>query len=106
MTLATKVRQYLQSKRYLVLFDDAWEEKFCDEVEHALPNNDKGGRIIITTRTMHFAEYFKGSFLVHVYKLQHLPPNKAWELFCKKAFRFEPYEQCPGELEDMPCSSF
>lgn len=64
MTLATKVRQYLlQSKRYLVLFDDAWEEKFCDEVEHALPNNDKGGRIIITTRMMHFAEYFKRSFL-------------------------------------------
>ncbi|TKY49770.1 Disease resistance protein RPM1 [Spatholobus suberectus] len=100
-TLVTEVRQYLQSKRYLVLFDDVWKENFCDEIEHALPNNDKGGRIIITTRMMHVAEYFKKSFPVHVHKLQHLPPNKAWELFCKKAFRFEPGEQCPNELEDM-----
>ncbi|TKY49772.1 Disease resistance protein RPM1 [Spatholobus suberectus] len=99
--LVKEVRQYLQSKRYLVLFDDVWKENFCDDIEHALPNNDKGGRIIITTRMMPVGEYFMKSFPVHVHKLQHLPPNKAWELFCKKAFRFEPGEQCPNELEDM-----
>ncbi|KAK7334577.1 hypothetical protein VNO80_26337 [Phaseolus coccineus] len=99
--LVTEVRQYLQSKRYLVLFDDVWKENFSDEIQHALPNNNKGGRIIITTRMMQVAEYFKKSVVVHVHKLQHLSPNKAWELFCKKAFRFEPSEQCPTELEDM-----
>ncbi|RDX94170.1 Disease resistance protein RPM1, partial [Mucuna pruriens] len=100
-TLVEEVRQYLKSKRYLVLFDDVWKENFSDEIEHALPNNDKGGRIIITTRMMHVAEYFKKSFPVHIHKLKHLPSHKAWELFCKKAFRFEPSEQCPSELEDM-----
>ncbi|XP_017423496.1 uncharacterized protein LOC108332694 [Vigna angularis] len=100
-TLVTELRQYLQSKRYLVLFDDVWKENFSDEIEHALPKNKKGSRIIITTRNMHVAEYFKKSVVVHVHKLQHLSPDKAWELFCKKAFRFEPSEQCPTELEDM-----
>ncbi|ESW20780.1 hypothetical protein PHAVU_005G014200 [Phaseolus vulgaris] len=100
-TLVTEVRQYLQSKRYLLLFDDVWKENFSDEILLALPNNNKGGRIIITTRMMQVAEYFKKSVLVHVHKLQPLSPNKAWELFCKKAFRFEPSEQCPTELEDM-----
>ncbi|CAJ1958737.1 unnamed protein product [Sphenostylis stenocarpa] len=100
-TLITEVRQYLQTKRYLVLFDDVWKENFSDDIEHALPNNKEGSRIIITTRMMPVAEYFKKSAAVHVHQLQHLSPNKAWELFCKKAFRFEPTEQCPTDLEDM-----
>ncbi|CAL5201360.1 unnamed protein product [Lathyrus oleraceus] len=96
-TLITHVRQYLESKRYLVFFDDVWKENFSDEIEHALISNNKGSRIIVTTRMMHVAEYFKKSFPVHVHKLQPLPPNKAWELFCNKAFR----GQCPTELEDV-----
>nr|KYP56657.1 Disease resistance protein RPM1 [Cajanus cajan] len=100
-TLVAEVRRYLLSKRYLVLFDDVWKENFWDEIEHALPNNDKGGRIIITTRMLHVAEYFKKSVLVHVHQLKHLPQEKAWELFCKKAFRFETSERCPSELENM-----
>ncbi|KAJ1428297.1 Virus X resistance protein-like, coiled-coil domain [Sesbania bispinosa] len=71
------------------------------KVEFAMPNNNKGSRIIITTRMTHVAEFFKKSFLVHVHNLQFLPPNKAWELFCKKAFRFELDGHCPPELEAM-----
>ncbi|XP_057451340.1 disease resistance protein RPM1-like [Lotus japonicus] len=102
-TLVSEVRQYLQSKRYLVLFDDVWRENFSDEIEHALPNNNRGSRIMITTRMMHVAEFFKKSFPVHVHKLQELSPNKAWELFCNKAFKSEPggNANCPTELEDM-----
>ncbi|XP_058722157.1 disease resistance protein RPM1-like [Vicia villosa] len=96
-TLITHVRQYLESKRYLVFFDDVWKENFSDEIEHALISNNKGSRIIVTTRMMHVAEYFKKSFPVHVHKLQPFPPNKAWELFCNKAFR----GKCPADLEDV-----
>ncbi|XP_050882424.1 disease resistance protein RPM1 [Lathyrus oleraceus] len=96
-TLIYQVRQYLEAKRYLVFFDDVWKENFSDEIEHALISNNKGSRIIVTTRMMHVAEYFKKSFPVHVHKLQPLSPNKAWELFCNKAFR----GQCPTELEDV-----
>ncbi|XP_058722140.1 disease resistance protein RPM1-like [Vicia villosa] len=96
-TLINQVRQYLESKRYLVLFDDVWKDNFSDEIEHALISNNKGSRIIVTTRKMHVAEYFRKSFPVHVHELQPLPTNKAWELFCNKAFRGE----CPTELEEM-----
>jgi disease resistance protein RPM1 len=93
------VRQYLQHKKYLIFFDDVWQEDFSDQLEFAMPRNNKGSRIIITTRMMHVAEFFKKSFLVHVHNLQLLPPNKAWELFCKKVFRFEPCGHWPPELE-------
>ncbi|MCH92179.1 NBS-containing resistance-like protein, partial [Trifolium medium] len=64
-----------------------------------MPNNNKGSRIIITTRMMHVAEFFKKSFIVHVHNLQLLHPNEAWELFCKRVFRFELGGHCPSELE-------
>ncbi|XP_039687289.1 disease resistance protein RPM1 [Medicago truncatula] len=96
-TLITHVRQHLQSKRYLLLFDDVWKEAFPDEIKHALISNNKGSRIIMTTRKMNIVEYFKKSVSVHVHELQPLTPDKAWELFCNKAFR----GQCPIELEEM-----
>ena len=98
-SLVIEVRQYLQHKRYLIFFDDVCQEDFSDQVDFAIPNNNKGSRIVITTRMRHVAEFFKKSFLVHVHNLQLLPPNKAWELFCKKVFRFEPCGHCPPELE-------
>jgi len=98
-SLIIEVRQYLQQKKYLIFFDDVWQQDFSDQVEFTMPNNNKGSRIIVTTRMMHVADYFRKSFLVHVHKLQLLPPNKAWELFCKKVFRFEHGGHCPSELE-------
>ncbi|GAU48386.1 hypothetical protein TSUD_118120 [Trifolium subterraneum] len=93
--LIDQVIQFLESKRYLVLFDDVWTEIFSDEIEHALINNNKGSRIIVTTRMMPVAEYFKKSFTVHIHELQPLPEDKACKLFHKKAFR------CPLELVKM-----
>ncbi|CAJ2638678.1 unnamed protein product [Trifolium pratense] len=72
-SLITQVRKYLQHKKYL----------------------------IFTTRIMQVADFFKKSFLVHVHNLQLLSPNKAWELFCKKAFRFEHDGHCPPELKSL-----
>ncbi|MCH95337.1 NBS-containing resistance-like protein, partial [Trifolium medium] len=94
-TLITQVTKYLELKRYLVLFDDVWTEKFADEIKHALISNKNGSRIIVTTRKMNVAISFKKSFHdVVVHELQPLPPNKARELFCNKVFG----GQCPTEL--------
>ncbi|GAU16450.1 hypothetical protein TSUD_117990 [Trifolium subterraneum] len=95
--LITQVRQYLDSKRYLVVFDDVWNMLFPDDIEFSLINNKNGSRIIVTTRITNVAHSFKRSFLVNVHELLPLPSNKAWELFCNKAFR----GQCPIELEKM-----
>ncbi|PNX85753.1 NBS-containing resistance-like protein, partial [Trifolium pratense] len=100
-TLIDQVIQFLESKRYLLLFDDVWTENFSDDIEHALINNNKGSRIIVTTRMMPVAEYFKKSFTVHIHELQFLPKEKARELFRKKAFRSHPENQCPKDLVKM-----
>ncbi|KAL2337277.1 hypothetical protein Fmac_011723 [Flemingia macrophylla] len=100
-SLISELRRYLEHKKYLIFFDDVWREDFCNEVEFVMPKNNKSSRVIITTRMMHVAEFFKKSFPVHVHNLQMLPPHKAWELFCKKAFRFELDGQCPADLEGI-----
>ena len=97
ITLTTHVREHLQSKRYLMWFDDVRKEDFADGIVHALIKNDLGSRIIVTTRMMHVAEYFKKDFLVHIHNLQPLPQKEAWKLFCIKTFR----GQCPEHLEKM-----
>ncbi|KAJ7963555.1 Disease resistance protein [Quillaja saponaria] len=100
-SLITMLRHHLLQKRYVVFFDDVWEVGFWEGIELALPDNGKGSRIIITTRIMGVAEFCKKSALVHVHKMQGLPHNKAWELFCKKAFGFGFGGVCPAELEDI-----
>ncbi|CAL9039487.1 disease resistance protein RPM1 [Musa acuminata AAA Group] len=94
------LRQFLQDKRYLVVLDDLWHINAWDDLKYALPNNDCGSRILITTRI--------GDVGIscletpgHVYKLQPLPPTKAWSLFCKKAFRSIPGRVCPPELQEI-----
>jgi disease resistance protein RPM1 len=99
--LITVARSYLQSKRYVIYFDDVWKVDFWDEIQLAAPDNKKGSRIVITTRNLDVANYCKKDSRVQVHKLQPLPPNKAWELFCNKAFRFDFDGSCPLELKDI-----
>lgn len=99
--LIEKLRENLQLKRYVVVFDDVWSLNFWKIIENALPNNNKGSRIIVTTRGADVAASCKESPFDHVHKLQPLPQEKAWELFCKKAFRSEIGGCCPPELETL-----
>ncbi|XP_059436544.1 disease resistance protein RPM1-like [Corylus avellana] len=101
ITLITQLRKFLQQKRYVVVFDDVWKIEFWEIVKHALPFNDRGSRIIITTRSDLIGAFCKESFSDHVHKLQPLSQDKAWELFCKKAFWSEFHGCCPKELVKM-----
>ncbi|XP_057451327.1 disease resistance protein RPM1-like [Lotus japonicus] len=100
VSLVAEMRSYLQEKRYVIVFDDVWKVEFWDEIQLATLDN-MGSRIVITTRNLEVANYCKKSSLVRVHKLQPLPPSKAWELFCKKAFQFDFNGNCPPELEEM-----
>uniref|UniRef100_A0A2N9FHG7 Uncharacterized protein n=1 Tax=Fagus sylvatica TaxID=28930 RepID=A0A2N9FHG7_FAGSY len=101
MLVINKAREYLREKRYVVVFDDVWEIGFWGEIEHALLDNEKGGRVMITTRKWEVANFCKKSSLVHVHELHPLLPNDAWELFCKRAFQFDYGGHCPPELEKL-----
>jgi len=43
---------------------------FFDAIKHAMISNNKGSRIIVTTKMMHLAEYLKKTFQVYIHKLQ------------------------------------
>ncbi|GMN59915.1 hypothetical protein TIFTF001_029008 [Ficus carica] len=101
-TVTTKLRDYLQGKRYFVVFDDIWNISFWADVANALPGyNGSIGRIIITTRDVNVADFCRISSFVHLHELQPLPWEKAWELFCNKAFLHDLQGQCPTHLREL-----
>jgi disease resistance protein RPM1 len=94
----SQLRKCVQQKRYVVVFDDVWKTEFWEIVKHGLPCNDRGSRIIITTRSDFIGVSCKESLSNQVHKLQPLSQDKAWELFWKKAFQTELQRCCPREL--------
>jgi disease resistance protein RPM1 len=101
ITLISQLRKCLLQKRYVVVFDDVWKVQFWEIVKHALPYNDRGSRIIITTRSDLIGVSCKESLSDQVHKLQPLSQDKAWKLFCRKAFQTEFQRCCPRELVRM-----
>ncbi|KAK9006978.1 hypothetical protein V6N11_019308 [Hibiscus sabdariffa] len=99
--LIGKCRDYLQYKRYVIVFDDVWDEHFWQVIQSALPENNKSSRIIITTRILSVAEFCKQFCHVHVHKLQDLSLEMAQELLCRTAFRFEQQKECPDSLKSL-----
>ncbi|KAL5546734.1 hypothetical protein UlMin_006421 [Ulmus minor] len=91
------LRNRLQAKSYVVVFDDVWQEEFLGVIKYALPNNNKGSRIVITTRNVLVAN----SSPCDIVQLQTWSPALAWELFCKKAFHSEFQGRCPQDLEQL-----
>ena len=97
--LIQELRQFLLELRYVVVFDDVWDMSFWSIVQLALPNKNKGSRIIMTSRDESVVPSDKQSPFYHVYKLSHLSLEKARELFCKKVFQCEG-GICPRELNE------
>ncbi|KAL7209259.1 hypothetical protein ACSBR1_030904 [Camellia fascicularis] len=100
-SLIDKLRRYLSEKRYVIVFDDVWETDFWGSIRHALPKNSDGSRVIITTRSEQVATFCKETSVDHIYELEALSEEKAWELFCKKAFQLDFEGHCPPELEEV-----
>ncbi|KAJ0101987.1 hypothetical protein Patl1_03855 [Pistacia atlantica] len=93
--LATLERQ-LKDKCYMVVFDDVWTTDFWGYIEYALIEDNKSSRIMFTTRNRGIVDLIP---FVYVYRLQPLPSDKAFELFCRKAFGLQ--RCCPPELEKL-----
>ncbi|KAL5164694.1 Disease resistance protein RPM1 [Glycine soja] len=101
-SLTEEVRNRLRNKRYVVLFDDVWNETFWDHIESAVIDNKNGSRILITTRDEKVAGYCKKSSFVEVLKLEEpLTEEESLKLFSKKAFQYSSDGDCPEELKDI-----
>ncbi|XP_058111988.1 disease resistance protein RPM1-like [Magnolia sinica] len=95
------LRSYLQNKRYVLVLDDVWEADVWNFIGNALPNNENGSRVMITTRKSDVASSSCIGPSDLFYNLQPLHPTEAWSLFCKKAFHSHNENRCPPGLEKL-----
>ncbi|XP_030535481.1 disease resistance protein RPM1-like [Rhodamnia argentea] len=98
--LKMMIKSFLQGRRsrYLIVLDDVWHMDKWDAVKYALPNNNRGSRIMITTRNGELAQASCTEFDGQVYEMQPLPVEQSWKLFCRKTFK---KNLCPSHLQDI-----
>ncbi|CAI0402581.1 unnamed protein product [Linum tenue] len=96
--LKTMIKDILINKRYLIVLDDVWHTNEWDAVKYALPANDCGSRVMLTTRNADLAFALRIESEGKLYNLEPLPQEESWMLLCKKTFQGNP---CPNYLEDI-----
>ncbi|KAL2511704.1 Disease resistance protein RPM1 [Abeliophyllum distichum] len=92
------VKQFLQERRYVIVFDDVWSIQAWDAIKYALSNNSYGSRVIITTRLTDVASHSSMGTEGNVYMLKPLTQEESWTLFCQKTFR---RSLCPPYLTEI-----
>ncbi|PQM39555.1 disease resistance protein RPM1 [Prunus yedoensis var. nudiflora] len=95
--LRERIKKLLQHSRYLIVLDDLWHTDAWDVINHALPNN-KGSRVMITTRNASVASASCMNNHSMVYHLEPLSPEESWTLLCRKTFQ---EESCAPNLEEI-----
>ncbi|XP_044471319.1 disease resistance protein RPM1-like [Mangifera indica] len=92
------IKDFLQERRYLIVLDDVWHINDWDAVKYALPTDNCGSRVMLTTRKVDLAFTSRLESEGWVYNLQPLPPEESWILFCAKTFHGK---ACPPHLEGI-----
>ncbi|KAI4314537.1 hypothetical protein L6164_027435 [Bauhinia variegata] len=92
------IKNLLQQSRYLIVLDDIWRVSAWDAIKHALPNNNYGSRILLTTRKKDVASFSCTELEGKIYNQEFLTPEEAWSLFIRKTFQ---ENSCPSHLEDV-----
>ncbi|XP_049365104.1 disease resistance protein RPP13-like [Solanum verrucosum] len=80
--LETHLRDLLKERKYLVVVDDLWHREAWESLKRALPDNNNGSRVILTTRKEDVAERVDDKGFSH--KLRFLNKEESWDLLCKK----------------------
>ncbi|XP_057771685.1 putative late blight resistance protein homolog R1A-10 [Salvia miltiorrhiza] len=86
----------LCGRRYMIVLDDIWSTTFWDEIRRYFPDNNKGSRIVITTRESDVAKYADSKSLHH--QVQLLSESQSWDLLSQIVFG---EEDCPHELQGI-----
>ncbi|XP_042988730.1 disease resistance protein RPM1-like isoform X2 [Carya illinoinensis] len=94
------IKDLLKKSRYLVVLDDVWHLNEWDVLKYALPDNNCGSRVMLTTRNAGVASSTSSGVesVGKVYNLKPLSPMESWDLFCKKTFQGN---ACPTYLKDI-----
>lgn len=89
--LQIKLQAKLKGKKFLLILDNIWNEKYIDWDLMSSPLKDgaPGSRIVVTTRSQRVAALM-GAFFT--YPLSHLSDKDCWLLLAKHAFGTSNYE--------------
>ncbi|XP_023894886.1 disease resistance protein RPM1-like [Quercus suber] len=99
-SLIEELSKYLREHRYLVVLDDLWDVEFWGHIKFAFPKNERGNRIVITSRNEDIAPSRNESPNYYVYKLPPLPFKIALKLFYIKVFQCEG-GKCPSDFVEL-----
>ncbi|XP_049349517.1 putative late blight resistance protein homolog R1A-4 [Solanum verrucosum] len=94
--LAKELRQFLLTKRFLILIDDVWDDKVWDNIHMCFKDARNGSRIILTTRLSSVANYAKCESEPHHLRL--FRDDESWTLLQQELFQGK---SCPPEIVDV-----
>ncbi|XP_059301976.1 putative late blight resistance protein homolog R1A-3 [Lycium ferocissimum] len=83
--IADMLQKALIGRRYLIVLDDIWEVEAWEDVGLCFPNNEKGSRVIVTTRIEEVAKNLQHRS--DPYSLRFLTVEESWELLKKKGYK-------------------
>ncbi|XP_031491572.1 putative disease resistance RPP13-like protein 3 [Nymphaea colorata] len=86
--LGRQIHSYLQGKKIILVLDDVWDKRVCININSALPENNNGSAIMITTRTEGVTSELETIKSVNFtrHELKTFPDDVAMSLLCRKAF--------------------
>ncbi|KAJ3708477.1 hypothetical protein LUZ61_012182 [Rhynchospora tenuis] len=92
----TLLHMSLSKKRYLIVLDDVWSSDHWSQLEVALPEENNGSRVLITTRFINIAK--ESDAANKPYELRILSKDESQQLLLKKVFPNQPVNKCPDHL--------
>ncbi|KAF8731833.1 hypothetical protein HU200_015774 [Digitaria exilis] len=93
--LINKIRELLETRRFLCVIDDVWKESTWDTIKLAFQDGIRGSKIIITTRNKAVAEHVGSD----VYELKPLSSYHSKLLLNKRIF--DAGDGCPPSLREV-----
>ncbi|VAI69027.1 unnamed protein product [Triticum turgidum subsp. durum] len=96
--LQETLKKFLEQHKYLIILDDIWTPEVFNDLSRICIHNEKGSRLLITTRVGRVAALASQGCIL---TLEALPEDKARDLFCKKAFSRDTNYECPVQLKPL-----
>ncbi|KAJ4794708.1 Disease resistance protein (CC-NBS-LRR class) family [Rhynchospora pubera] len=91
------LKRLLNRKRYLIILDDVWGVDLWNQLKDALPDNNNGSRVLMTSRSIDVAKFADPRMVP--YELGFLNDNDSRDLLLKKA---QPDDDQLADLDDLP----